>query len=174
VTVAETLADGSFCPMATAHHASKIHRFRFTQDEDHILTDLVMRGGQKSWTWIASHLPGRNPRQCRDRWNHFLAPKLPAWALEARPQIPFPSRINGFGVTLAFPTDIPKRNVAPHGEALQRHAGTLSNLQFQAALEIGSESLKHSPREEESFQSPDIAEFFWGELDHQTWHPRDI
>jgi hypothetical protein len=33
---------------------------------------LVERGGTSSWCEIASNLPGRNARQCRDRWNHYL------------------------------------------------------------------------------------------------------
>jgi hypothetical protein len=152
--------------MDDGHRAPKIHRFRFTLNEDHILTDLMMRGGSKSWTWVASHLPGRNSRQCRDRWNHFLAPKLPAWALGSRPQIQFPSRMNGFGVTLAFPADPARRNQPPHGDALQGCTAAMPTPQFKAALEFGSESLRHPPREEELFESPDISEFFWGEPDH--------
>jgi hypothetical protein len=48
-------------------------KFRFTPHEDDILTCLVLRHGVSSWLTIAARMPGRNARQCRDRWNHYLA-----------------------------------------------------------------------------------------------------
>jgi hypothetical protein len=56
---------------------SKITRSRFRPDEDTLLRALVSTYGINSWTEIAQHLPGRNVRQCRDRWFHYLA-DLPA------------------------------------------------------------------------------------------------
>lgn len=53
---------------------SKIRRYKFTEAEDMALLNLVHRFGTRAWPTIASFLNGRNARQCRDRWNHYLAP----------------------------------------------------------------------------------------------------
>jgi hypothetical protein len=60
---------------------SKCSRSRFRQHEDELLQHLVFQHGTHAWRKIAKHLPGRNVRQCRDRWNHYLAPsvKMPGW-----------------------------------------------------------------------------------------------
>jgi hypothetical protein len=47
-------------------------RAQFRPDEDAQLRQLVMFFGDEAWASIAAHLPGRNPRQCRDRWHHYL------------------------------------------------------------------------------------------------------
>ncbi|KAJ1289461.1 hypothetical protein BS78_02G166000 [Paspalum vaginatum] len=48
----------------------------WTGDEDAQLERLVAtEHGFRDCDWgrVASHLPGRSPRQCRDRWCHYLA-----------------------------------------------------------------------------------------------------
>jgi hypothetical protein len=47
-------------------------RFKFHAAEDDSLRALVGRLGTDAWPSIASQMPGRNARQCRDRWNHYL------------------------------------------------------------------------------------------------------
>ena len=53
---------------------SKIHRVKFSIQEDKILVSLVNRFGTKNWNAISQMMKGRSPRQCRDRWNHYLTP----------------------------------------------------------------------------------------------------
>jgi hypothetical protein len=53
----------------------RIHRTRFQAAEDALLVRLVACKGPDSWAQIAASFPGRNARQCRDRWNHYLAVK---------------------------------------------------------------------------------------------------
>jgi hypothetical protein len=47
-------------------------RVRFTTSEDRVLYHLVVNREFPQWGEIAKMLPGRNSRQCRDRWNHYL------------------------------------------------------------------------------------------------------
>jgi hypothetical protein len=54
-------------------HAAVPRRSRFLPEEDALLKHLVMKCGLKSWRRVAAELPGRNPRQCRDRWHHYLS-----------------------------------------------------------------------------------------------------
>jgi hypothetical protein len=39
--------------------------------EDHKLLELVQTHGAKKWSFIASHLPGRIHKQCRERYHLF-------------------------------------------------------------------------------------------------------
>ena len=47
-------------------------RKRFSAEEDMKLKLLVDGNRQKSWDQIASEMPGRTARQCRDRYNNYL------------------------------------------------------------------------------------------------------
>lgn len=48
----------------------------WTQDEDQKLLNLVAELGQGNWPNIAYHLPGRQPKQCRDRFVNKIDPNL--------------------------------------------------------------------------------------------------
>ena len=52
--------------------------------EDEALTNLVALHGIKGWSLIASKLPGRIGKQCRERWFNHLDPsiKKDAWSAE--------------------------------------------------------------------------------------------
>jgi hypothetical protein len=62
------------------------HRFknRWTPDEDNILFSLVPKFGLKKWALIAKSIPGRNGKQCRDRWLNHLNPQVnkSAWSVD--------------------------------------------------------------------------------------------
>ena len=48
-------------------------RMKFLPEEDANLKRLVALYGDTSWVQIASNMPGRNIRQCRERWKHYLS-----------------------------------------------------------------------------------------------------
>lgn len=69
------------------NHSQCIQRWRKTLDptrikglwslpEDQLLTSLVTNNPTSSWSTIASQIPGRFTRQCRDRWKTVLDPGL--------------------------------------------------------------------------------------------------
>jgi hypothetical protein len=45
--------------------------------------------GTSNWSIVAMALPGRNPRQCRDRWDNYLRPNLKTneWIPEEKAQL---------------------------------------------------------------------------------------
>lgn len=49
---------------------------RFTAKEDSTLSALVYRFGTKNWDKIASFMPQRNARQCKERWTQYLSPDI--------------------------------------------------------------------------------------------------
>jgi hypothetical protein len=54
----------------------KYLKVKFTPKEDAHLLDLVAEYGTKDWISISALMGDRNPRQCRERYNNYLNPKL--------------------------------------------------------------------------------------------------
>ena len=46
------------------------------KDEDDVVMRLVAQYGPKRWSLIASNLPGRTGKQCRERWHNQLDPNI--------------------------------------------------------------------------------------------------
>jgi hypothetical protein len=51
-------------------------REKFTPEEDQRLSAVVREIGAEQWNAVADRMPGRNVRQCRDRWLNFLSPEV--------------------------------------------------------------------------------------------------
>ncbi|KAJ1627719.1 Homeodomain-like protein [Pavlovales sp. CCMP2436] len=47
-------------------------RRQWSTEEDNRVKELVQLHGTRSWTLVASHLPGRTGKQCRERWHNQL------------------------------------------------------------------------------------------------------
>ncbi|EKX40914.1 hypothetical protein GUITHDRAFT_158254 [Guillardia theta CCMP2712] len=56
----------------------------WTKEEDETVIRLVELYGPTRWASIASNLPGRNGKQCRERWHNQLDPaiKKESWTEE--------------------------------------------------------------------------------------------
>jgi hypothetical protein len=56
----------------------------WTAEEDRKVVELVAKYGAKKWSLIASNLPGRIGKQCRERWHNHLNPDISkeAWKEE--------------------------------------------------------------------------------------------
>ena len=48
----------------------------WSEEEDILLMKLVAKLGPEKWTTIANHLPGREGKQCRERWHNHLNPDI--------------------------------------------------------------------------------------------------
>lgn len=49
---------------------------KWTYDEDQLLIQTISKYGSKNWSLIASEIPGRTGKQCRERWLNQLNPEL--------------------------------------------------------------------------------------------------
>lgn len=49
---------------------------RFSKKDDDLLRNLVKEFGPKNWKRVAELMPGRNPRQCRERWINYVNPTI--------------------------------------------------------------------------------------------------
>lgn len=61
-----------------------VSRNYFSIDEDRKLLKLVHLFGTEQWNCVASGIPNRTARQCRDRYKHYLDPNVNhnPWSLE--------------------------------------------------------------------------------------------
>lgn len=65
-----------------------LHKFqsrrKFTKEEDQIIRTFVAQYGESCWDFIAPNIPGRTPRQCRNRYRNNLKPSFTSaqWTLE--------------------------------------------------------------------------------------------
>lgn len=53
-----------------------VYKGPWTDEEDEIVTKLVSNFGPHHWSRIASYLPGRIGKQCRERWHNHLNPSI--------------------------------------------------------------------------------------------------
>ncbi|OHT05741.1 Myb-like DNA-binding domain containing protein [Tritrichomonas foetus] len=64
--------------------ASNNMKRKFSEKEDQIILQMVEHFGIHSWNKISEALGTRTPRQCRERWRHYLKPviKPTSWTQE--------------------------------------------------------------------------------------------
>jgi hypothetical protein len=70
--------------MSSSSHFQKMAKRRFSPEEDKTIIVLVEQYGPHAWSDISTHLVKRTPRQCRERYRHYLQPgiKNPPWSPE--------------------------------------------------------------------------------------------
>jgi hypothetical protein len=74
-TLSRTVPRRQPADFLTSHHPMQPCRpfkRRFSAAEDAALCNLVSQFGTNQWTKIAEFIPERTPRQCRDRYQHYL------------------------------------------------------------------------------------------------------
>ena len=52
------------------------HKSKWTPEEDRKLLDAVAQIGTDSWIRVSQRVPGRNSKQCRERWMGQLSPDI--------------------------------------------------------------------------------------------------
>ena len=62
----------------------KLVKGPWKQEEDDLIQSLVDSHGARKWSFIASQLPGRIGKQCRERWHNHLNPDInkQPWSLQ--------------------------------------------------------------------------------------------
>lgn len=51
-------------------------KHKFSKEDDETLRGLVRELGANNWRLVANRMPGRNPRQCRERWMNYANPDI--------------------------------------------------------------------------------------------------
>ena len=70
--------------MGRSSDSDNFARGPWTKDEDTLLISLVNAHGPRNWTNLASRMPSRSGKQCRERWLNHLNPdiKKGAWTAD--------------------------------------------------------------------------------------------
>lgn len=70
--------------LQTSLFSCRQHKTKWTFDEDVRLKEAVEKFGTDSWIRISQFVPGRNSKQCRERWMGQLAPSIrkDSWSRE--------------------------------------------------------------------------------------------
>jgi hypothetical protein len=97
---------------------------KFTPHEDILLTESVHVHGTSNWLIVASAVPGRNARQCRERWTNYVNPDLTQMEWTERDNAILMESFERFGpkwhrITTFFPGRA-KNNVRNHFFGIQR------------------------------------------------------
>lgn len=51
-------------------------KIKWTEEEDRLLTESVKKIGERKWRLVAEAVPGRDAKQCRERWLGMISPKI--------------------------------------------------------------------------------------------------
>jgi len=76
---------------------SKRCRSKFLPEEDERLSRLVKEHGDHNWEMISSKMIGRNPRQCRERWKHYLSADYSKKEWSTQDDLMLLEKLNEFG-----------------------------------------------------------------------------
>lgn len=136
-----------------------ISRRKFSHEEDEKLRTLVQTYGESDWHNLASQMEGRNARQCRERWKHYLSPKVSTgpWT-EAEDQL-LNEKYNEYGSQWAriskfflHRTDITVKNrwISLHGKSKKEQMLQQQQMQMQQQEEPQEANIEAPMQEEES------------------------
>jgi hypothetical protein len=107
---------------------SWIHpKLKFTPEEDRRLCELVEQYGTAEWVFIATHMPRRNSRQCRERWLNYLSPAVNngSWTWEEEQLLLQKVREcgNAWKLIATFFSSRTDVNIKSHWKVMQRRPG---------------------------------------------------
>lgn len=106
---------------------------KFTPSEDEKLRSIVeSNGSTMNWKAISKMMPGRNARQCKDRWEKFLSPELIVAPFTLEEDIQILKLYNEIGSKWVQISKLMKgrsdTSIKSRFQLLQRHNETLESL----------------------------------------------
>ncbi len=91
--------------------SEKKERIKWSEEEDHALSEAVCKYGSKNWRLVANELPGRSVSQCLHRWKNVINPTLikGSWTMEEDETIKELVAANGAKNWTAIAKELPGR-----------------------------------------------------------------
>ncbi|OHT14823.1 Myb-like DNA-binding domain containing protein [Tritrichomonas foetus] len=137
---------------------------KFTIDDDETLKNLVIELGE-NWNEIANRMPGRNPRQVRERYQNYLSPSLNTsrWTIEEDTLLV--QKVQEIGqkwvkISRFFPnrTDQMMKNRYNVLKRKQmKKMASIENSSVSSSTDSSSESNVSSPEPSNNFYAPQIS-----------------
>jgi hypothetical protein len=132
----------------------------FTPQEDALLIESVHTHGSSDWSLIASLLPGRNLRQCRERWNNYVNPALTHQEWTQSEDAFLLEKFNQLGpkweLIAAFFPGRGKNNIRNHYSTLQRKQARENSLLFVGPPQNPLVPIQEDVAELAAPQAPDV------------------
>jgi hypothetical protein len=114
--------------MESIDHTGK-YRYVFTAKEDEVLKIYIDQFGTNNWEMVARNLPGRSPRQCRERWLSYLSPDInrTPWTADEDGLLFDLLQIHGpkWGVIMGFFCNRTPNNIKNRWNTVNRKGGIL-------------------------------------------------
>lgn len=103
---------------------------KFTTPEDNQLLEIVRRFGATDWSSIATQFPGRDARQCRERYMNYLNPTIVTVPWTAEENTLLEEKFHEYGtqwqvIAIFFPTRS-RNQVKNHWHSLHKEISSIS------------------------------------------------
>ncbi|KAH8045163.1 RNA polymerase II transcription regulator recruiting protein [Aureococcus anophagefferens] len=121
----------------------------WSAEEDALLLKAIEANGTRKWSVLASHLPGRTGKQCRERWHNQLNPDISKspWTEDEDRASPAPRRVHAaaLGEDRVGRAVARVRKAAPHARKRSPNPGAgpkkrVAAIKLQALPSFASDS----------------------------------
>ncbi|EAY15214.1 Myb-like DNA-binding domain containing protein [Trichomonas vaginalis G3] len=127
---------------------SMVTKNKFTLDDDDLLRSLVDEHG-KDWNLVAEHMKTKNARQCKDRYEKYLAPHLNLSPFTIEEDIQLLTLYKKFGCRWIKISELmPGRSdvaIKARFRLLKRHGKTIQNLKKEKNQSLKNKEPKCEP-----------------------------
>jgi hypothetical protein len=155
---------------------ASVHKVKWTDNEDKMLLSYIEKHGTTNWSMVASGMPGRTGKQCRERWTNRLDPNLnrEIWTPQEDAILLYQQKIRG-NCWSKFIEFLPRRSanalknrwcwLARHRVSIGRNEKKVGMLKVEEEGKKKEEEVVHISEWSDAFDLSEIPEWLQGELE---------
>jgi hypothetical protein len=156
--------------------ARKPHpKAKFSMSEDELLAQSVAELGTGDWRQVANRLPGRNGRQCRDRWFNYVSPTVINAPWTSSEELLLIEKFREFGPVWKYIATFfscrSEVNVNNHWRLMARRVIKHIRQGRVSKQTVAEPRAAQSPHDNllHMFNSATAADYSWSDADAETW-----